>query len=200
MQNLTRLGYDFVKHFGKGMKEDAFKWDKRHSQDLMPETPSDFLVKFAGILPKGKVLDIACGNGRNAKFLAQNGFICECIDISQVALKRLLGLERIIPICSDLDTYEIKPDAYTVILDFYFLDRRLFKGIKKGLKFGGVFLMETFVADKNFPTDICTDKILQPAELEKEFCDFEIFFKQECIVYRLDREIKTIAFGARKIK
>ncbi|PAF42804.1 methyltransferase domain-containing protein [Helicobacter sp. 11S02596-1] len=180
------------------MKEDALKWDERHSGGFMPQTPSDFLVRFSDSLPQGRVLDIACGNGRNALFLAQKGFVCECVDISSVGLASLAGVAGVIPICVDLDDYAIKPCAYEVILDFYFLNRRLFGGIKAGLKRGGVFLMETFIADEAFPIDMGADKILQPGELEREFGDFEIFCKEERTAYRLEKEVKVITFGAKK--
>ncbi|PAF43886.1 methyltransferase domain-containing protein [Helicobacter sp. 11S03491-1] len=180
------------------MKEDALKWDKKYKQDLMPTTPSDFLINFVQILPVGRVLDIACGNGRNTKFLAQKGFVCECVDISQVGLLSLKNIKNTIPICCDLDNYEIKTLAYDVILNFYFLDRRLFEGISKGLKCGGVLLMETFIEDKDFPTDIAAQKILQKGELEKAFHDFEILHKQEKIICRNQQKAKVIEFAVRK--
>ncbi|WP_180674075.1 tellurium resistance protein TehB [Helicobacter sp. 13S00477-4] len=174
------------------------KWDKKYSQDLMPHTPSNFLLEMVDFLSQGRVLDIAGGNGRHSKFLAQKGFECECVDISKVALAPLIGLKGLKPICVDLDDYKINADYYEAILDFYFLDRRLFSGIKKGLKVGGVFLMETFLAD-NDCIGLDSQKILNNGELEKIFYDFEIFFKEERLKKHLGREVKIIVFGARKI-
>ncbi|MDO7253203.1 class I SAM-dependent methyltransferase [Helicobacter cappadocius] len=180
------------------MKEDALKWNKRHTDDVMPILQSDLLIKFVDILPLGRVLDIACGNGRNSRFLASRGFICECVDISSVAIKKLQNIQGIIPVCLDLDEYKITPDSYDVILDFYFLDRRLFDGIKRGLKRGGVFLMETFVADKDYPIDISEQKILYKGELEEIFNDFEILFHDEIYIKRLGEKTKALQFCARK--
>lgn len=180
------------------MKKDALKWNKRHTDDFMPTSQSDLLVKFADILPLGRVLDIACGNGRNSKFLADRGFICECIDISSVAIDKLVDIKGITPICLDLDTYEIIPDRYEVILDFYFLDRRLFDGIKRGLKRGGIFLMETFIADEEYPMAISEQKILRKGELEEVFSDFEILFRNEVLIDRLDKKSKALQFCAKK--
>lgn len=180
------------------MREDALKWDKKHTDDFMPTSHSKLLEKFVDILPLGRVLDIACGNGRNSKFLADKGFICECIDISSVAIDKLVNTKGITPMCLDLDDYEIIPDRYEVILDFYFLNRRLFEGIKRGLKSGGVFLMETFIADEGYPISISEQKILHTGELEEIFSDFEILFSNEKIIDRLAQKAKVIEFCAKK--
>lgn len=180
------------------MEQDSIKWDERHHQGFMPKTPSDFLTSFVSKLPKGCALDIACGNGRNAKFLAQKGFICECIDISQVAISNLSGVKNLISIQADLDTYKIKAQNYEVILDFYFLNRRLFSEIKKGLKVGGIFLIETFIEDNNFMNDISPKRVLKKGELQENFSNFEILHMKEKVVKRLDKKVKVIEFGARK--
>lgn len=180
------------------MKQDAIKWNQRHQNGFMPQTPSDFLVSFASSLPKGRVLDIACGNGRNARFLAQKGFFCECVDISEVAISSLKGMDNILAIQADLDSYVIKTDCYEAIIDFYFLDRNLFSQIKKALKVGGIFLMETFIEDKDFVYDIPPQRVLKKGELEEVFSDFEILHTQEKIIQRLAKEVKAIEFGARK--
>ena len=69
------------------MKE---KWNKRYSArniGQLKQRPSDWLVRHQPLLekqPKGKALDIACGNGRNARFLANLGFEVDALDISDV--------------------------------------------------------------------------------------------------------------------
>jgi ubiquinone/menaquinone biosynthesis C-methylase UbiE len=51
--------------------------------------PRPILVDYlrAGLLPKGKVLDICCGAGTNTVYLAQNGFEVTGIDISKTAIE-----------------------------------------------------------------------------------------------------------------
>ncbi|PAF54453.1 hypothetical protein BKH42_00640 [Helicobacter sp. 13S00482-2] len=180
------------------MKEDMLKWDEKHLKDFMPNSQSEFLVKCVQTLPKGRVLDIACGNGRNAKFLADRGFVCECIDISPVAINKLVNIPNIIPLCLDLDHYEIIPDHYEVILDFYFLDRRLFEGIKKGLKVGGVFLMETFIKNDSYPANIHEEKILQEGELQEMFWNFDILYYDKKLINRSGKNIQAVQFCAKK--
>ena len=94
------------------MQEDAIRWNKRHSDGFMPKQPSDILHTYQPLLEsyvqKGsaQALDIACGNGRNAKFLAALGFEVLGVDISQVALDSLQGMEHITTLCVDLDSFD----------------------------------------------------------------------------------------------
>ena len=52
-----------------------------------PSDLRDVFEQFSTILPRGCALDIACGKGRNALFLAQRGFEVTAIDVSPVALE-----------------------------------------------------------------------------------------------------------------
>jgi len=78
--------------------ETSHFWNERYSKDigfevLKTEKPSEAVVKLAKYLEskkipfQGKVLDIGCGMGRNANWLAQKGFSVSGVDISQVAVK-----------------------------------------------------------------------------------------------------------------
>ena len=69
---------------------DAYWWDKRlaaRTQRLLPPEPA--LVSNLERLKHGRALDIACGDGRNALYLAENGFLVTAVDFSAVALERL---------------------------------------------------------------------------------------------------------------
>jgi SAM-dependent methyltransferase len=73
---------------------DRQKWDKRyregsygdrtHPTDLL----ADWLPRLADGEPGGRALDVACGAGRNALFLAEVGYNVTAIDISNIALER----------------------------------------------------------------------------------------------------------------
>ena len=56
-----------------------------------PQTPAKFLVENVDLLPKGRVLDIAMGTGRNAIYLAGLGFEVEGVDISPEAISIALA-------------------------------------------------------------------------------------------------------------
>ena len=67
---------------------DRVKWNQRYrtmgDEPLAP--PSALLVNHIGIAPAGLALDIACGRGRNALYMARQGFAVEAMDIAQVGL------------------------------------------------------------------------------------------------------------------
>ncbi|MGC9346424.1 MAG: class I SAM-dependent methyltransferase, partial [Candidatus Bathyarchaeales archaeon] len=72
-------------YFERLYAEKACKWGVK---------PDFILVHFLDLLSKGLVLDLGMGEGRNAIFLAQNGFDVEGIDISKTAVNRCLQLAK----------------------------------------------------------------------------------------------------------
>lgn len=69
---------------------DADAWDSRYRRsDLVRgEPPNEFLVEYATALPRGRALDLACGEGRNALWLATRGWEVTGIDFSSVAVEK----------------------------------------------------------------------------------------------------------------
>ena len=70
--------------------DDRVKWDRQHAAGHGADQASGFLkeVLLSGswAIPRGRSLDIAAGKGRNAIFLAEQGFDVVAIDVSSVAL------------------------------------------------------------------------------------------------------------------
>ena len=173
------------------MKEDQKRWDlKYREREFDPsQGASTILKKFLRFFPRGKALDLASGEGRNALFLAEHGFDVEAVDISKTALSRAekSGLSRgvrIKTVTADLDALVIPKDEYDLILDFYFLDRRLISKIKRGLKKDGMVVFETYTTDQRDraaggPSK--TKYLLKPNELLRLFRGFHILFYREGI-------------------
>ncbi len=69
---------------------DKERWNARYaSGEYVARThPSELLARWIDRLPRGRALDVACGAGRNALFLASKGYRVEAMDISSVALER----------------------------------------------------------------------------------------------------------------
>ena len=68
-------------------QEDREKWNQRYATDDYKKTnPVGLLHEWAPRLKAGKALDIACGAGRNAIYLAELGFDVDAIDISSEGL------------------------------------------------------------------------------------------------------------------
>jgi len=70
---------------------DLEKWDARYREGAYASRrhPTPLLERFVDELPRGAALDVACGAGRNALFLARAGFEVDAVDISTAGLERL---------------------------------------------------------------------------------------------------------------
>ncbi len=184
------------------MKKDQKKWNEKYRSTAYAHgnKPNSFLKKHIRLLHRGKALDIAAGEGQNAVFLAQQGFEVEAVDISSVGLAKARKLARawgvkIKTIQTDLDDYKIEAGRYNLITNFYFLDRRLFPRIKRGLKRGGKIVFETYTTDH--PTagserSMNPKYLLKPDELLERFRDFRVLFYREGI-FREGGRRKAIA-------
>ena len=155
-------------------KKDREKWDSRYQKNLGGTEPSPILMKYWGLASVGNALDIACGNCRNSIFLADKGFFVDAVDISTVATKQLAGKDpNINVICTDLDTWDISPKRYDLIVNIRFLDRRLFPMICDGLKSGGILIFESFL------DGIKDEYCLKQNELLHAFQSFRVVYYEE---------------------
>jgi SAM-dependent methyltransferase len=155
-------------------EKDRTKWDAKYLANLGGSEPTPILEKYWNLAPVGRALDIACGNGRNSIFLADNGFAVDAVDISTVATNRLEGQHsNINVICTDLDEWIIPPDRYDLIVNIKFLDRQLFPMIRDGLKTGGVLIFRSFM--NGHKDEYC----LKQNELLREFQSFRIVYYEE---------------------
>jgi SAM-dependent methyltransferase len=69
---------------------DRERWDARWRERADgPGAPEPFLVRRAAALPRGRLLDVAAGDGRNALWLLAQGFAVTAVDVSPVAIARL---------------------------------------------------------------------------------------------------------------
>jgi tellurite methyltransferase len=141
--------------------QDRKKWDIRYQNDLGNLTPSSVLSQYWHLASRGSALDIACGNGRNSLFLAEKGFIVDAVDISTVATGHLNDKHPgIHVICQDLDTWEMSPNRYDLIVNVHFLDRRLLPMIEGALKPGGVLIFESFISQNAHPYGLRNNELL----------------------------------------
>ncbi len=151
--------------------------------------PAQFLVENVELLPKGRVLDVAMGSGRNAIYLAKLGFDVEGVDMSSGAINIALELARKASVVirvqiADLEgDYLIEKDAYAVIMCFNYLQRSLVSQIKDGLQKGGIVVYETFIVDQaQFGKPKNPDYLLKHNELLNMFRDFRCLRYREGIV------------------
>jgi len=134
----------------------------------------------------GPVLDLACGKGRNAVFLAEQGCAVEGIDRSAEALEEaaLLAKRRGVKVRwrhGDLEAPGaplddlLPPGAYAAVVVIKYLHRPLIPHIKEALRPGGVLVYETFTTRQREIADHPSNPafLLEPGELRRLFADFE---------------------------
>jgi SAM-dependent methyltransferase len=95
---------------------DARAWDERYAAaDLVwSATPNQFVAEELADLPPGRALDLACGEGRNALWLAERGWQVTAVDFSQVALNKGRALQARHPRADDLRVQWVCADALTL--------------------------------------------------------------------------------------
>ena len=182
--------------------EDKRKWDKKYASKpelLQLRPPSPTLVCFAQKAPGKQALDLACGAGRNSRFLVDEGFCVDAVDIAEApleALKEHIGNGCIKTILADLDDF-VPTKRYDLIVMANFLHRDLIKRMKSYLNEGGVFIVETYMLHPdNEKKDSDPSYLLQEDELKSLFGDCDIlcyntFWNEPYEMYRMRKQ--TIA-------
>lgn len=172
-------------------QSDRDRWDAKYAEKTLTTiaSPDEWLFQHATRRVTGRALDLACGLGQNAIWLAQQGWSVDAVDISPVglALARREAARADAPainwIVADLDVFEALSDKYDLVTVFRFLDRqRLPQLIEQSLSPGGILIYETFSqgqlsrADNHLKSARYT---LGPGELPKLFPGLEIVFHEE---------------------
>jgi tellurite methyltransferase len=123
------------------------RWNARYaSGEVVDKPPEKLVVEAVRGRKLGKALDLACGTGRHALYLAAQGWDVTAVDSSGVALDILSeraaeGL-NVHPVLADLEggKFRIEADSWDLIVDCFYLQRDLFPSIRAGLKSGGLFV------------------------------------------------------------
>ena len=104
-------------------------------------------------IPRGVVLDVAAGRGRNALALARAGMQVVAVDLSAEAMRILAAAARtarlaIWPVVANLDSFHLKDESFDAIVNINFLDRALFPKFARALRPGGILIADTFLVDQ----------------------------------------------------
>lgn len=114
----------------------------------LAEPPSFWLQAHAmHIRPHGRVLDVAAGKGRNARWLAQQGFQVEAVDHNPEALQAMQGIDGITVREADLerDAWPYADQQFDAIVVCRYLHRPLFDAFIDSLAPDGLLIYETFM-------------------------------------------------------
>lgn len=132
-------------------------WDERYSEAeyIFGKEPNDFLKEEYQRIPVGgRVLCLAEGEGRNAVFLAEQGYQVTAMDSSEVGLNKALTLadDRGVTITTqvvDLADYVFEASQWDGIVSIWVhlpkdIRQRVHSHITSALKSGGVFIAEAY--------------------------------------------------------
>jgi SAM-dependent methyltransferase len=138
---------------------DRKRWDQRYRDGSYRARPREtvLLQEWQPELPPGRALDLACGAGRNALYLAACGYEVDAVDISPFALEqaRAKARERELEVNwmeADLDDFVPEIGQYDLIVVARYVNRRLLPRLAAGLKPGGALVYE-----HHFRTDLEVD-------------------------------------------
>ena len=159
---------------------DQEHWDRRFSKAEATPRVVSVLTDNTHLLPtEGVALDLACGLGGNALWLAKRGLSVEAWDCSSVALERLdvTAMEQGLNIttrCVDLEETPLPNAAFDLIVVSGFLSRSLCSAIVKALCPGGLLAYQTYTQFKpaeGLHSPGNRDYLLAPGELLQLFSD-----------------------------
>ncbi|KAA3651229.1 MAG: class I SAM-dependent methyltransferase [Proteobacteria bacterium] len=131
-------------------------WDERYADEgyFYGVAPNGFLASQFEAIPLGRVLCLAEGEGRNAVFLAEQGYQVTAVDTSKVGLAKAEKLAHdrgvhMTIVQADLADYQIEPNSWHGIVSIFFhlppdLRKQVHQASLNGLVSGGVFLLEAY--------------------------------------------------------
>lgn len=134
-------------HQPAGLRE---KWNQRHAAADGHGEVAAVLLHNCHLLPaRGRALDLACGRGASAVWLAARGFDVSAWDLSPVGIERLQTLAResgveLSGAVRDVIAQPPEPSSFDLILVSYFLERSLAPAIIAALRPGGLLFYQTF--------------------------------------------------------
>ncbi|MBI5756911.1 MAG: class I SAM-dependent methyltransferase [Planctomycetales bacterium] len=131
---------------------DRDKWDEKYAKQTAPDAPipDDWMTQHVASLAPGRALELACGLGHNAMWLADHGWQVDAVDVSTVGLASAAKLagrlgQHVNWIAADLDDFTPAAAAYDLVVIFRYLDRaRLPSLVRTALRPGGWLVYETY--------------------------------------------------------
>jgi SAM-dependent methyltransferase len=151
-------------------------------------TPASWLTANADRLPRtGDALDVACGSGRHALWLAERGLRTLAVDRNPDHVRAVVdeARRRALPVRAEVMELEdgqtrLATSAYDVIVVVHYLHRPLFPALIGALRPGGVLVYETFTraqAARGKPTNPAF--LLEPGELLELVRPLEVLASRE---------------------
>jgi SAM-dependent methyltransferase len=186
----------FAQNMGGSMDPQATageQWDKRFDVEryLYGTEPVEFLRDNIDRLPKGKALCLAAGEGRNAVWLAGQGYDVTAMDASPIGLEKAVALatEKGVSIGTDVGDlqhgYDMGESEWDLITDFYYHNPAMIPAVMRALKPGGMFVLQNFSIDQletNRFGPKNPDYLVKPNEMLKLFDGYRILHYEDTVV------------------
>lgn len=161
------------------------QWNARYrAGEQVFDSPSPLVVEFTRHLNPGSALDLACGAGRNALYLAEHGWRVTAVDGSPVAIdllaeraqQRKLAIDARV---TDLEAggLDLGTEAYDLVLSCYYFQRNLIPAMKQALRPGGLLIAIVHLADADQPEG--TPTRAYPGELRASFGRWRVLHYRE---------------------
>lgn len=180
------------------MNELRDKWNAAYRSNQRQPEPAPVLTANAHLLPAaGTALDLACGLGGNALFLAERGLQVTAWDFSEVAIARLddQAAARGLALAAelrDVERAEFPAAAFDVIVVSRFLTRALADRIVAALQPGGLLFYQTYTRAKLTEAGPAKpDYLLEDNELLRLFGALRVRY------YREDGRCGDLSLGLR---
>ena len=181
---------------------DRERWNGRYAAGEYAgrSWPSEFLKESIARLPRGRALDLACGLGRNARFLAENGWQVDAVDVSDVALGKAQALAPdagIRWIACDLEQSFTPPADYDLVVNIRYVNLPLLESVRSALCPGGAMLVEQHLALPDLADDVVGPRNprfrVEPGALRKAAEGLRVEVEEEGLFQDPDGETAALA-------
>jgi SAM-dependent methyltransferase len=150
------------------------------------DSPSAWVRRWAPLIPRGaRVLDIACGTGRHARFFAARGATVDAVDRDAVAGQALQHEPAIRFLAADIETgpWPYAGRRFDAVIVTHYLHRPLFEPLLAALAPGGVLIYETFAqGNAQFGKPSNPDYLLAPGELLQRCAGLHVLAYEDGVV------------------
>ena len=185
-RRLSEAGVENLHVLNRGLQEWKGSRDRRPSP---PAGPSSWLVASTSLVPPGsRTLDVACGRGRHALFLAAAGSMVRAIDRDPERVERLNALARRLRLPVEAEVADLEngranlgDGEWELILVFNYLHRPLFPSLLRALRPGGILIYETFTRKQGerHGRPSRPEHLLEPGELSRLVAPLEVVRARE---------------------
>ncbi|MGH8764590.1 MAG: class I SAM-dependent methyltransferase [Burkholderiales bacterium] len=134
--------------------------------------PSAWVTRWAPLITGGRLLDVACGRGRHAKFFLERKLEVTAVDREP---QDIAGARFVQADLENGNPWPLPGEQFEGIVVTNYLYRPLFPALMAALAPGGVLLYETFMlGNERFGKPSNPEFLLRPGELRQAFADLAV--------------------------